>query len=57
MRVHRGRSTLLHAGQLPDAGNVMKKFQDQVFKRLKGINDVSVMQGNYCFLSVKAKPL
>ena len=27
MRVHRGRSTLLHAGQLPDAGNVMKNFK------------------------------
>ena len=39
----------------PDAGNVMKKFQDQVFKRLKGINDVSVMQGNY-FAFYQSKP-
>ena len=31
----------------PDSGNVMKRFQDEIFKRMKARNDVSIVKGRF----------
>ncbi len=43
----------------PDAGNVIKRFQDEIFKRFKGLNDCSVVISSrvYTFYDSKANIL